>query len=219
MTSRAITLFVVQFLIALTHMPLADAAGWSSRQADSESIKGKVGFRGVEPYILLQTQTDPEPRPYPLQATSAALNSDLRRLSTGDLIIGTGVIERVAPGAVNGMRHGRVILNAIDTVGLKQILGHWRTPKWQVFEFRDFHHLNLYRAPSASTRSIAPHQMTYTLAPAGGDPNLWSIFMADKKGIHIGSLAIGEKSLRLTLFDPESGQVKEELELSPFRVQ
>src|SRR5205814_2139954 len=102
-------------------------------------------------------------------------------------------------------------LQAIETVGLKNLLGRWGTLDGQVFEFRTFTQLVHYRsvvrewinyAKSFFVNSTPQEQreLNYTLAP-DKKLNRWSIFVADKQALLVGYLEFGARSMLLTLID------------------
>ncbi len=182
-----------------------------SQYQDSSVVKleGFVEFRQDGVYIKrLQN-----PLSQKIVPASQGLLIDLQKLSTGDFIIGSG---RFDP-------HRQLfVLASIDTVGLQQILGSWRSSSGQIFEFRDFVRLNLYnthqrvrlaRRGVSSPKFFMHRQMTYTLAPESGE-NIWSIFMADRQGVHIGSMNLSSRKMDLTLYDTVTGQISEKIELS-----
>ncbi len=194
-------------------------AGFGDLQ--SVKLEGFVGFHDGGVFIHLLQQ----PLPHKMIAGSQALLNDLKKLSTGDFIIGSGRFDS---------QRQLFVLMSIDTVGLQQVLGTWRSATGQIFEFRDFIRLNLYHTPRGtrngtrdSTREegtkppnapqmrgfFAHRQMTYTLAPESGR-NIWSIFMADHQGVHIGAMTLGPSKMDLTLYDTITGQISEKIELS-----
>ena len=174
--------------------------------AATESIQGVIGLRAGQAYIRLTNFREA----LQLHGVTRELVADLQRLGDGDFIVGRGQI----------LKDRRVVaLESIDTVGLRQILGTWRTENWNVYDFRDFNRLFLYvpRSATASSTTLAPtRQLTYTLAPNARE-NEWSIFMADKKGVVIGEMHLRNRSMSLTLYDPKTGRVHQQLELAPFR--
>ncbi|MCM2282261.1 MAG: hypothetical protein NDI61_10490 [Bdellovibrionaceae bacterium] len=164
-------------------------------------------MRGNQAFIRLRQTREA----LPVYGMTQELVADLQKMQDGDFIVGRGEV-------LTDRR--MVALESIDTVGLRQILGAWRTANWNVFEFKDFNNVILYfpdAAVSTSPRATSRRQMSYTLAPGSGEN--WSIFMADRQGIHIGELqfAAGARRINMTLYDSETGRVHQRLELAPYR--
>lgn len=172
----------------------------------SESIQGVINMRGDQAFIRIRQAREP----MPLHGMTQDLVVDLQKMREGDFIVGRGEI----------LTDRKIIaLESIETVGLRQILGTWRSANWNVFEFKDFNRLTLYTAQAAPAHSTprvtAKRQMSYTLAPGNGDS--WSIFMADKQGVQIGELRFGTgaRRMNMTLYDYDTGRITQRLELAP----
>ncbi len=206
MTNRT-TAFSARILAFVTACILV-ASIPSAAEAVNGSIQGIISVRGDQVYLRVRQFREP----LPVHGMTPNLAVDLQKMRDGDFLTGHGQILT---------SRKMVALESIDTVGLKQILGIWRTVHWDVFEFRDFSRVVLY-APNPGNRAdritprLAPtRQMNYTLAPSSGDN--WSIFMADKDGIQLGELQFGARSMNMTLYDSATGRVNQKFELAPIR--
>lgn len=144
---------------------------------------------------------------FTLRGDSQVLAAHLLKLKPGDVVIGNASVD---------WTNQRATLHALDTVGLKDVIGLWRTAKSHLFEFRDFQNLNFYvltDSPSSTWHSTAPaRRFQYTLAPDLGKPT-WSIFMADRISVQIGSLRIQQNRMILTIYNNDTGEVAERFEL------
>jgi hypothetical protein len=143
---------------------------------------------------------------------------DLNKLRVGDYISGYGEYDQ---------HNNTLDLQAIETVGLKSLLGRWQATDGQVYEFQTFTTLIFYHSVIqqwvnyAKSFFVEPprkdqHQLNYTLAP-DSRTNRWSIFVADKEKLLIGYLEFKARTLSLTLMEPQTGRQVIKLELSPLQ--
>jgi hypothetical protein len=135
------------------------------------------------------------------------LLSSLRSLRDGNLIVASGRMD-LATQAVR--------IDAIQTLGLQELIGTWQSSRWEIFEFRDFSRLNLYMPMEKDNGSIGishSHSLAYTITPESGDR--YSIFISDQKKIMLGTLRLHEKKLELAVYDSDSGKIAENISLSP----
>jgi hypothetical protein len=144
------------------------------------------------------------------------VSADLNKLRVGDFLSGYGEYDQAS---------NTLDLQAIETVGLKMLLGRWGTSDGQVFDFRSFNQLIHYSsmlrewvnyAKTFFTQSTPAQQreLNYTLAP-DKKSNRWAIFVADKQALLIGYLEFGARTMLLTLIDPGTGHAVSKLELRP----
>lgn len=138
-------------------------------------------------------------REFPIRA-SIAVRSTLLDLKTDDFVVVSGTMA-------DSDRDGRtdeIQVDAIESVGLKSVLGAWRSEKWEIVRFEDFSRISLYRpkfragskealsvAMQLENRPINPmaslkrlgfsklKELNYTLAPEHGSS--YSIFLAEKQ--------------------------------------
>ena len=170
-----------------------------------------VSFEGVfvlkhhEPHLRLKSN-----KTVRIAVNDNATIRDLQKLQPGDYLTGTGILDSAQE---------TLILDSIETVGLRSLLGRWQAADGQIFEFQDFDSLRHYTSliMLASTRSNA-RDLSYSLAP-DSVVNRWSIFLTDQTMLLIGSVEFTERSIKLILMNPQNGQIVERLELKPIQVQ
>ena len=170
-----------------------------------------VSFEGVfvlkhhEPHLRLKSS-----KLVRIGVNDEATIRDLQKLQPGDYLSGTGILDT---------EKATLVLDSIETVGLRSLLGRWQSADGQVFEFQDFDSLYHYasRFMTASTRSNG-RELSYSLAPDSA-VNRWSIFLTDHTTVLIGSVEFAGRSIELILMNPQNGQIVERLELKPIHVQ
>lgn len=177
--------------------------------AFAETVRGFVHTDASTKDISLLIRTAHEP--YRVVASLPSVLAGLRNLKDGDFIIGSGTVKTTEK---------LVVLDSLESVGLQELLGVWRTAEWQVFEFRDFNRLNLYKATPETYRPVGLSKLreyAYVLAPEQGDR--YSIFLSDDQSVHVGSLEVSATKVQMTVFDPDTGRVAESISLSPLPLQ
>lgn len=154
--------------------------------------------------------------PEPLKVVAhPSILSDLRKLSSGDFVVGRGTIQ---------VQQKTARLESIETLGLRQLLGSWKSSRWEVYEFRDFNRMTLY-IPAVRNYSLAiavplkkAQEFSYFLAPE--QDNRYSIFlMAEDKTITTGSIEVQDGRIQLSVIDSQTGEIRENISLSPLSVQ
>ena len=140
--------------------------------------------------------------------TSDSILETLKNLRLGSLIVGTGQVDPLKKF---------VQLDAIQTVGLKELIGTWQSSRWEVFEFRDFNKLMRYlpmENEGGDFRLTYVEIFDYAVAPDRND--LYSIFITDNlKRMMVGTLQFKEGSLLLTVYDSQTGLESQKISLSP----
>jgi len=168
----------------------------------SESLRGFVHQSKGQLTIALKSSATP------FRVTpSSGSHENLSSLHDGDYVILTG--------NVNQANH-TIEIEAIESVGLQALLGIWRTQQWQVFEFRDFNRLNLYGSTMTPPSPVGLEKLrefSYILAP--NSDNKFTIILTDDKEVHAGVIELADKSVHLQLFDSKTGQVAQDISLSP----
>lgn len=140
--------------------------------------------------------------------TSDTILETLKNLRLGSLIVGTGQVT---------LDRKAVRLDAIQTVGLKELIGTWQSSRWEVFEFRDFNKLMRYlpmESEAGDFRLTFVESFDYAITPDRND--LYSIFITDNhKRMMVGTLRFNEGSLLLTVYDSQTGLESQKISLSP----
>lgn len=184
----------------------------SAETAFADVIRGTLSrsAQGSDIYLTLKDTTET----LRISPGSPQLASELARLSNGDTVTGSGWIRLDE----QGQRFIR--LDAIESVGLQEVLGVWKSDRWEVFEFQNFSRLNLYVPTQNDSRPMTlakTREFTYILAPERG--STYSIFLSDNTSIHVGSLEVSSRQLNLIVFDSQTGHPSENISLSPLPVR
>lgn len=141
---------------------------------------------------------------YLIQAGSEDVANDLVRLSGGDFISFEGYFNPSKKA---------VRVQSIDWVGLKKLIGYWRSRENISLEFRDFTRLivydanvndvfvRLYNKNLTRTTSL----LNYRIAPGVG--NTWSLFLSDEKIVKVGRLTVNGDTATINFFDSNTGKV------------
>lgn len=145
---------------------------------------------------------------YHLTTASAQVKAGLVRLQQGDFLVARGSIDELSR---------RVRIEAIESLGLKTLIGTWTSERSEVYEFRDFTRLNLYIPDQGWKKIEIAGQYHYSVAPDRG--SRYSIFLSDNKSVLVGSFEFKERNLHLTLLDPKTGRVSQNISLSPLTVK
>ncbi len=195
--------------------------------ASADSIRGFILIESMQVYLLpLPKQTEAKRLSV---STSFQLRSTLLDLKTGDYVVLDG---KLSDSDLDG-RTDEVVVDGIESVGLSDLIGTWRSPKWQVVHFENFNSMTLYRPTfSSSSKShgyidLAKFKdLSYSLAPEMGSS--YSIFLVEKQAtlgtrgaVYVGRLQLQSEATRtaltLEIFDPKTGKSNEVISLSPVR--
>ncbi len=178
--------------------------------ASAETLVGTLRNNGGEKPLefVLSNTTDI----LVIEARTSLL-ADLRRLKTGDLITAQGSVLSETK---------KVHLESIDSLGIQQLLGTWKSDRYEIFEFKDFNQLNLYIPTYKAEGGISfsqTHSLSYVVTPAEGDG--FSIFITDDSEVKLAFLELQKNKLNLTVtqFKNNSGLVTENISLSPINLQ
>jgi hypothetical protein len=164
----------------------------------------------------------------------------LKRLHTGDSItargnysnglangnssvgalVGVSLSSDLNSDAIALISEKHFTIDSIDQVGLTQLLGTWRSSRWEIFEFQDFSQLNLYMPEMQNQGNISlakTHSLKYIVTPDA--ENRFAIFMNDDRDVRMGFIELGPNQVTLTINDFYTGQVSENISLSPLNPQ
>jgi hypothetical protein len=175
----------------------------------AESIRGvllKRGGSGGTNDLYLVSKSWPQP--LKIVVSTPTLNVDLGNLKDGDFLVARGL---ASPS------EGTVRVDAIESLGLRELLGSWRTDRWEVYEFRDFNRMNLYVPTRANNGQRVPLSMArefnYVLAPEQGAR--YSIFLSDDRTVTVGTIEVQENKINFIVYDSKTGEVSQNISLSP----
>ncbi len=173
-------------------------------------VEGVIGSRAGKPVIRHGTKQ------IILNPHDQHVGRDLNRLRVGDFLSGYGFYNPTT---------NTLDLQTIETVGLKTLLGRWKTRDGQVFEFRTFTELlhyksvitewvNYAKSLMGTSTNLKSRELSYALAPDSAK-NRWAIFVADKQSLLIGYVHFSSRGILLTLIDPNTGRAIQKFVLRP----
>ena len=176
-------------------------------RAHADTVRGFIRSQADGTVFI---EVDPSQPKYRIVASNSTMTVDLMALKVGDYVIARGSLS---PG--DQTAH----LDSIESLGLQEILGSWQADSERVFEFKDFTRLNLYRSlhDSSGTTLAKTKQFDYVIAPDSGAR--YSIFLSDNTSVHVGSVEFLSDTVQLTILDPKTGSVAENISLSPLTVK
>ena len=157
----------------------------------NESISGFFIVAGQNNYkIILEKNTVLTLRP-----GNTEVAAQLKNLKNSDIIRGVGTF----------INNDTLILDSIDFVGLKRLIGTWRSAK-TILDFKNFDDVTFYQLSTALAKSIRT-DYKYVVSP-GGNSN-WQMFFLDENDVTIANLVLPEGNrAQLTFYDPETGLTK-----------
>lgn len=172
----------------------------------SQSFGGTMTRIGDQ--LFLTTTTNPV---HMVRATSDRedVNNTLKRLGNGDSIVGTATFDG----------SGRwVKIESIDFVGLRRLIGLWNTTNTTgLMNFRSYQDLNVIMlGPQGDGPGLVTtkKEFKYTITPAIGDD--WVLFLSDDRETQMGLMDLKDGSARITLLNPQTGNVAHVIELQKF---
>ncbi len=153
-------------------------------------VEGIVDYSGNQPVLFINSQSA-----FKLVGQNSIVNRSLKRLKTGDYVQGEAAID---------FSKRTLRLKTIDIVGLQNLLGTWESTQADLYQFRDFKNLHLYRAGQVFTPTKG-QRWSYKIAP--GDGSSWSIFISQKDQIFFGTIDFGNSGLEMSFFDLNGANV------------
>ena len=145
---------------------------------------------------------------YQIESSSTEVADSLRKLSSGDLINGTGIVQ---------YKSNRLILETIDYVGLRRMLGKWISNDG-LLQVKNFSEMKFYPhnsptspTPTGLVLSDSPITFRYSLTPADG--KAWVLFLSDSSKTTFATIQINGANATLKTFDPDTGAVAKTLRL------
>lgn len=170
-------------------------AAWSA------SIEGTV-VRDPKGVFLKVEQSPGDPSSsviFTLNSPSTSTLIQIGRLEDGDLVSAGGVLDYTSRVA---------LINSIEYVGLKKLLGRWYTSD-RIFEFSSFTDLHLYKPNPPNVTNFR-----YSTAPSSG--NDWTLFLSDtnNKRTVLATIRFSKTAATLKLIDSETGGIAETIRLT-----
>jgi hypothetical protein len=192
-----------------------------SPNARAITVRGVIQKNEINKEILLKlSQSAPGIKSgdtIKINPTNLSVQLELSALKNGDYIVGEGNSQKPS---------NDLDLDAIERVGIQELLGTWRSNLTGVFfEFIDFNRLILHESKNSRLNlrnpSSTSKQYNYVLAPDCG--SRFSIFLANsseagsKNSVHAGTLEIKDRKVNITVFNSATGGVAANVYLSPMR--
>jgi hypothetical protein len=163
------------------------------------ALAGSVGgFVAIDrdQYTYIDMQTN---RRYTIRPVKSDTVESLKKLKNLDYFQGQGELQ----GNV-------LLLDTIDFVGLRRLLGLWTADATSILDFQDYSKVIVYRTfLNVATPRAA---LQYSIAPASGAD--WRIFFTDENSVVLASLVLQDARATLKFFDLNSGSVVKTVELT-----
>lgn len=180
---------------------------FSSSLAFATPISGILRKGASSLYVILDGKSER----YLLTTKSPETASALKKLTSGDLIVGDGNVD---------IENGTVELIALDYVGLKKLLGVWYNSK-SVMNFKNYTDLSVYpvskildaRRPSGV--SLPSTDIRYSMAPYQG--NQWAIFLSNSTATIFATIEVFRDKAKLFIYDNQTGQPTDTIILTRWR--
>lgn len=158
--------------------------------AQALSINGYVVVSSGQ-HLLIDRETS---RTFRIQPSNPDVQKSLSQLATFDGL----------RGQVSNISSDTLILEAIDFVSLRRLLGSWRTDKTSV-RFVNYSRVRFDMDGNA-------REFTYALSP--GQYNGWRIYLTDQSSVVLGTVNVDGVNAILEFYDPRTGQTAQHLQLS-----
>ncbi|MCE3010806.1 MAG: hypothetical protein LW875_09355 [Proteobacteria bacterium] len=159
-------------------------------------------------YVLVEEKTS---KRYDLRALNSETIENLKHLKHYDYISGYGEIKD----------NQVVLLESIDYVGLRRILGLWQSTE-NVLNFVSFRSVKIVeQLQFISDLGILDllKEGTYDYAISPGSNGSWRVFFSDSSSVILASLTLSAKSdeARLEVYNSSTGEITKELILHKVR--
>lgn len=197
MTTLRTTLFKILLVIGMS------LVGATPSFAQAITVRGLIDTASGK--LSLVTKYDVI---YQLETYNSNVRYDLTRLRQGDYLVARGNVDEISK---------RVTIEAIESLGLRELIGTWSSTRLEVYEFQDFTRLNLYVPNQARDSIEIAGKYNYAVAPDHGDR--YSIFLSDNRSVLVGTFEFKNQRLQLTVLDPKTGRVSQNISLSPLTVK
>ncbi len=162
----------------------------ASSHAEALNINGYVVVDNGQ-YMIIERETA---RTYKIQPSNPDVKKSLFQLATFDGI----------RGQISNKTEDTLILETIDFVSLRRLLGDWTDETARV-SFVDFARVSFDMSGNA-------RHFYYALSPSQN--NTYKIYLTDQSSVVLGSLNIDGFRTILEFYDSTTGQVAQRLELS-----
>lgn len=161
----------------------------------AEQIEGHLHRSNNELSIHLNKDN----KTYRLASLTTDVKDVVARLENYDFVRGQGEI-----------RNDQILLETIDFIGLRQLIGGWSLDGGSFLTFKDF--LNATYSVPDFIFSKEVEQYTYSLAP--GESKSWRILVSNGQWVSVGYLDLKKDRLKIQFIDIKTGQLKKPIELT-----
>ncbi|UOF02155.1 hypothetical protein [Bdellovibrio reynosensis] len=145
---------------------------------------------------------------YTINAQTEDAAISIRKLSTGDAVTASGVLNDDSCTA-----H----IDSIDYVGLRKMLGYWYSDEG-IITVKDFNSLSYYPIKlkefqlGISFRTADPINYRYSVTPSVGKE--WVVFLSDTKSTTFATIQFNKGTAVMKIYDPDNGEVTKTLRLA-----
>ncbi|WP_295905925.1 hypothetical protein [uncultured Bdellovibrio sp.] len=145
---------------------------------------------------------------YVIDSKSEDASTNIRKLTTGDTITATGLLDAQTCKAV---------IESVEYVGLKKMLGYWYSQDG-IITVRDFNSLSFYPINlkdfqnGADYRTADPITYRYSVTPTEGKE--WVVFLSDTTSTTFATIQFGKSNATMKIYDSETGDIKKILRMS-----
>jgi hypothetical protein len=179
-----------------------------STSFSAEQVTGKVIREGTSTYI--EASGENICKRYHLDSGNKETEKTLFKLSSGDFVNGSGIVDNISC---------RVLLQNVDYVGLKRLLGYWYSEEG-IVSVKNFNYLSFYSARGKSSSTSAqnlfktgtPTNYRYSLMPS--DSSEWIVFLSNSDSTTFATIQFIRESILMKVFHSETGDVIKVLNLS-----
>lgn len=162
-------------------------------QAYAENISGFITFDG-KGYIFIDSSTQQR---FELKPANVSASSDLKKLSNFDSITGKATLMG------KGKEYPILLLDSIDFVGLRKLLGMWKSES-TILDFIDYNEMSFYFPNEIFKNTKKRTMYRYSVSPKPGES--WRVFFSDDNSVVLGSLVIKGQTATIELYDSETGE-------------
>lgn len=178
----------------------------SSSAFSAQQVTGRIERIGSRSF--LKTSIADACNVYQLESNSEEASGSIHKLSTGDSLTASGVINNTSC---------TVYIDSVDYVGLKDLLGYWYGKDGYV-KVRDFTSISVYSDQLGNLkRNNSPARMDsiefrYSITPSNGKE--WVLFLSTAESTTFATIDLQKKSAVIKIFDSENGSLVRTINLS-----
>lgn len=151
---------------------------------------------------------DQKCKKYILDTKTDDAENNVRKLSNGDRITATGLLDSTTCTAV---------IESIEYVGLKKMLGYWYSNEG-IITVRDYSSLSFYPInlkdyhDGKDYRTADPIDYRYSITPSEGRE--WVVFLSDKNSTLFATIQFIKDTALMRIYDSDNGKIIKTLRLA-----